>query len=300
MLAPEECIQQWLTHLAVEQGASSNTMSNYRRDAQRYASWLAAAGCRDLEAVTTADVEAYYADIKRGGLSPSSANRALVVLRRIHAFAVAEGLLAQDVAGDVRPAAEAKKLPEPLSVDEVARMIDSFPTGEGARPSDLRDVALLELLYGTGARISEVLALNVDDVADDPEILKLTGKGSKQRLVPLAGAARRAVQRYLVRGRPALNKGKSPRLFLNLRGGALSRQSAWAIITTAAGQAGITQHISPHTLRHSYATHLLAGGADVRVVQELLGHASVTTTQIYTHVNADDLIAVHRKVHPRA
>ena len=165
---------------------------------------------------------------------------------------------------------------------------------------DVRDRALLEMLYGTGARISEVISLNVDDVSSAQEVIHLHGKGDKERIVPLGSHARQAIDAYLVRARPVLSKGTTPALFLNTRGGALSRQSAWAVLKTAAQRVDLGKSISPHTLRHSFATHLLEGGADVRTVQELLGHSSVTTTQIYTHVTADSLREVWRTAHPRA
>ncbi len=197
------------------------------------------------------------------------------------------------------PPKTGEKLPDTLSIEEVGLLLDACPTDT---PADLRDKALLEVLYATGARVSEVLGLVVDDVVglEDGTFIKVTGKGNKQRIVPVGSAAREAVEAYLVRGRPALSKGKTHALFLNKRGGALSRQSAWTVIKEAAGRAGVDKHISPHTLRHSFATHLLEGGADVRTVQELLGHASVTTTQIYTHVTPENLREVWRTAHPRS
>ena len=290
----------WLDHLAVERGLSDNTLSNYRRDVERYLTWLDEAGRHELADVATADVEAYVADLRRSGLAASSAGRALVVARGLHRFAVREGIVDVDVAADVSPPATGRHLPDTLSVDEVTQLIDAVPDGEYADALDLRDKALLELLYGTGARISEVMGLTVDDVTDNDGILRITGKGNKQRLVPIGSKAVEAVEAYLVRARPLLAQGKSHALLLNTRGGALSRQSAWAILKNAAARAGLDKDISPHTLRHSYATHLLEGGADVRVVQELLGHSSVTTTQIYTHVTADNLRQVWREAHPRA
>ncbi|EEI16610.1 site-specific tyrosine recombinase XerD [Corynebacterium lipophiloflavum] len=292
----------WLDHLAVERGVAANTLSNYRRDVERYIAWLEAAGISRLDDVSTNHVEAYVADLRRGvgrakPLSASSAGRALVVARGLHKFAVAEGLTQADVASAVAPPSAGEKLPDTLSIDEVARLLDACPT---RTPCDLRDKALLEVLYATGARVSEVLGLVVDDVASDADVLTVTGKGSKQRLVPLGSHAREAVDAYLVRGRPVLAKGSTYALFLNRRGTALSRQSAWGIIKDAAERAGLAKDISPHTLRHSFATHLLEGGADVRTVQELLGHASVTTTQIYTHITADNLREVWRMAHPRA
>lgn len=297
-----ELAERWHTHLAVERGVSNHTLSNYDRDLRRYLNWLSAAGIENLADVTPQHLEAYLADLRRGvdGAAPlaqSSAARALVVARGLHKFGVAEGVLAGDVSAEVPVPSSSKKLPDTLSIAEVASLLDACPT---ATPLGLRDKALLETLYATGARVSEALALSVDDVADAPGVVSVTGKGNKQRLVPLGSHAQAAIDAYLVRGRPALATGKSHALFLNSRGGALSRQSAWNVIKQAAERAGIDKEISPHTLRHSFATHLLEGGADVRTVQELLGHSSVTTTQIYTHVTAESLREVWAGAHPRA
>lgn len=294
--------QLWLDHLAVERGVSANTLSNYRRDVNRYLDWLEAAGKTDLNDVASTDLEDYVADLRRGdscrkGLAASSASRALVVARGLHKFAVSEGAVAADVAARVSPPKLGEKLPDTLSIEEVGALLDACPDDT---PVQLRDKALLEVLYATGARISEVLALVVDDIAETRDFIKVTGKGDKQRVVPVGGAAQRALEAYLVRGRPALSAGKSHAVFLNKRGGALSRQSAWTIIKDAASRAGIDKDISPHTMRHSFATHLLEGGADVRTVQELLGHASVTTTQIYTHVTPENLREVWSTAHPRS
>lgn len=286
----------WLNHLAVEKGASENTLSNYRRDVQRYLRWLGESGITDLRAVTRPMVESYLVYL-RGELAASSASRALIVARGLHKFALLERELEVDVAHDVAPPAAAKHLPETLTIEQVTALIES--TGHDD-PVHLRDRALLELLYGTGARISEVLGLVVDDVTGAEGVLRVRGKGDKERLVPLGSHAQAAVDAYLVRVRPVLSQGKTPALFLNTRGNPLSRQSAWAVVQEAAARAGIEEKISPHTLRHSFATHLLQGGADVRTVQELLGHSSVTTTQIYTHVTADNLREVWQTAHPRA
>lgn len=294
--------ERWLTHLIVERGVSAHTESNYRRDVNRYLTWLERAGITDLNQVNARDVEAYVADLRRGvdgarALSTSSAARALVVARGLHKFGVAEGVLDADVAAEVTPPKQGEKLPDTLSVQEVEALLESCPTDT---PVGVRDRALLELLYATGARVSELLGLNVDDVHDSEGVITVTGKGNKQRLVPVGKHAQAAVSAYLVRVRPAFATGRSHALFLNTRGGALSRQSAWTVLKHAAQRAGIEKEISPHTLRHSFATHLLEGGADVRTVQELLGHASVTTTQIYTHVTADNLRQVWQEAHPRA
>lgn len=300
MSNPHDIAATWLNHLAVERGLSDNTLSNYRRDLRRYLDWLDNAGLGDLGAVAATDVEAYVADLRRDGLAASSTARALVVARGLHKFAVTEGEIPTDVAADVSPPATGRHLPDTLSIDDVTQLLDAVPTGEYATPVDLRDRALLELLYGTGARISEITSLTVDDMADNDGILRITGKGDKQRLVPVGSKAVAATDDYLVRARPVFSRGKTHALLLNTRGGTLSRQSAWAVLKNAAARAGLDKDISPHTLRHSYATHLLEGGADVRVVQELLGHSSVITTQIYTHVSAENLRQVWREAHPRA
>ena len=291
-------------HLMVEKGASKNTVSNYRRDINRYVDWLAESGITDLRRVTRAHVENYLVFL-RESLAQSSASRALIVARGLHKFALAEGMIEENVAAEVTPPKRAQALPETLSVHDVEALLNAIPTNESATPIDIRDRALLEMLYGTGARISEVISLSVDDVTGEGptsvrDILLLSGKGDKQRLVPLGSHAVKAVETYLVRARPVLATGASHALFLNTRGRALSRQSAWAAIKTAAQRAHLSTKISPHTLRHSFATHLLEGGADVRTVQELLGHSSVTTTQIYTHVTADSLREVWSTAHPRA
>lgn len=305
MVRPDDLAARWLEHLAVERGVSQHTLSNYTRDIHRYTAWLAGAGKHDLAQVTATDVEAYVADLRRGvdgakPLAASSAARALTVARGLHRFGVEEGALPADTAAEVSPPSAGEKLPDTLSIDEVASLLDACPT---ETPVGLRDKALLETLYATGARVSEVLDLCVDDATaaiDADGILAVTGKGNKQRLVPLGSHAKDALEAYLVRGRPVFANGRSHALFLNKRGGGLSRQSAWTVIKQAADRAGIAKDVSPHTLRHSFATHLLEGGADVRSVQELLGHASVTTTQIYTHVTADSLREVWRSSHPRA
>ena len=233
-------------------------------------------------------------------LSSTSAARTVVAVRGFHRFAVADGLATVDPASGVKPPAPAKRLPKALPLADVEAILEA--AGSPGTTLALRDRALLEVLYGTGARISEAVGLDVDDLDMVDGTVLLRGKGSKERLVPVGSYAREAVDTYLVRGRPELvaaGKG-TPALFLNARGGRLSRQSAWAVLVRAAERAGVTRDVSPHTLRHSFATHLLDGGADVRVVQELLGHASVTTTQVYTLVTVDNLREVFATAHPRA
>ncbi len=245
-------------------------------------------------------------------LSATSAGRTVVAVRGFHRFAVKDGLAIADPSVDVRPPTPAKRLPKAIALSDVEKLLEA--AGAPGTTLALRDRALLEVLYGTGARISEAVGLDVDDLEldlEDPSgsTALLRGKGSKERIVPVGSFARDAVQAYAVRARPQLLAagGSTPSvteragaMFLNARGGRLSRQSAWAVIVKAAERAGLTAEVSPHTLRHSFATHLLEGGADVRVVQELLGHASVTTTQVYTLVTVDSLREVYAAAHPRA
>ncbi len=263
-------------------------------------------GVRDLAGVTEAVVSGFLMRLREGDadhppLTASSAARTVVAVRGFHKFCLREGLTGSDPAAAVKPPSPPQRLPKALTVDEVGRILNA---AAGVEPSvlDTRDAALLEFLYGTGARISEAVGLDVDDLDLDAGEVLLRGKGSKERLVPVGSYARDAVSAYLVRGRPDLvRRGRgTPALFLNARGSRLSRQSAWTVLRRAGERAGITKEISPHTLRHSFATHLLDGGADVRVVQELLGHASVTTTQIYTLVTVDKLREVYTTAHPRA
>jgi integrase/recombinase XerD len=292
-------VGSYLDHLVVERGTSHNTLDSYTRDLRRYCDHLAERGLTDLSQVTEAHVSNFLATLRESGLAASSAARTLVAVRGLHRFAHREGLVAGDPAREVHPPSPPRRLPKALPVDDVLRLLD---THGGQDPRQLRDRALLELLYSTGARISEVVGLDLDDVDADERTVLLDGKGGKQRIVPVGKPALTALDSYLVRARPALaTKGRgTPAVFLNARGGRLSRQSAWQVLKTAAEEAGITSPVSPHTLRHSFATHLLEGGADVRVVQELLGHASVTTTQVYTLVTVNTLREVYATAHPRA
>ena len=324
-------VSRYLDHLSVERGLSEHTLQAYRRDLARYQAAMAAEGRAGIAEITAGDVASFLAGLREGSpghapLAVSSAARAVAAVRGLHAFAVAEGMAAADVAARVRPPTPPRRLPRAIGVAEVERLIAA--TGGGGEPGDprpLRDRALLELLYGTGARISEAVSLDVDDLgiagrADGPDgpggpgepgepggpsaTLRLSGKGGKQRIVPVGRYARESLDAYLVRARPTLAAGSrrarpSPAVFLNARGGRLTRQGAWGVLHAAADRAGLPD-VSPHTLRHSFATHLLDGGADIRVVQELLGHASVTTTQVYTLITVDRLREVYATSHPRA
>ena len=300
-------LRQYLAHLGVERGLSEHTLNAYRRDLVRYARFLRAAGKADLQEVSEADVGAFVEAIRSGAdggtaLSSSSTARTVVAVRGWHKFESLEGRTTHNPAAEVRPPGGTKRLPKALAVQEVDQLLAGASGAPGVL--GLRDRALVEVLYGTGARISEAVGLSVDDVvlATSAASLRLFGKGRRERVVPMGRFAVQALETYLVRGRPALaTKGRgNAALFLNQRGNPLSRQSAWAVLQQAAERGGLTGHISPHTLRHSFATHMLAGGADVRVVQELMGHASVTTTQIYTHLTRDTLREVYAASHPRA
>ncbi|KJL45923.1 Tyrosine recombinase XerD [Microbacterium hydrocarbonoxydans] len=296
----ERALDAYLRHVTIERGLSAHTVSAYRRDLDGYVEWLAAAGIEDTSEITQAIVGGFVAE--RSSATPSPAATSLARLqssvRGWHRFLVREGIEQDDPTGRLRPPKAPRRLPKALTIDQVGRLLTA-PSADD--PIGIRDRALLELLYATGARVSEAVGLDVDDLAHG-DVLRLRGKGSKERIVPIGSYARDAIDAYLTRVRPGLAaKGRSSaRLFLGARGAPLSRQSAWLVIRAAAETAQITAEISPHTLRHSFATHLLQGGADVRVVQELLGHASVATTQIYTHVSVDALRDIYATSHPRA
>ncbi|MGB8406447.1 MAG: site-specific tyrosine recombinase XerD [Mycobacterium sp.] len=306
----KEQVQAYLDHLTIERGVAANTLSSYRRDLRRYVGHLAGRGITDLGATTEADVSEFLVALRQGDpdngvvpLSAVSAARALVAVRGLHKFAAAEGVAEVDVARGVKPPTPGRRLPKSLSVDDVLALLEGAGGDSDVdTPLTLRNRALLELLYSTGSRISEAVGLDLDDIDVESRSVLLHGKGGKERLVPIGRPAVGALEAYLVRGRQELAlRGKgTPAIFLNARGGRLSRQSAWQVLQDSAERAGVTAAVSPHTLRHSFATHLLEGGADVRVVQELLGHASVTTTQIYTLVTVSALREVWAGAHPRA
>ena len=290
--------EQFLAHLAVERSLSHNTVSSYRRDLAKYFSHLQAREIALIGDVGPEDVASFAECLE--GMARASVARSMTAVRSFHAFVFEEGSAGANPAADVRPPKIPSRLPKAMDIDDVAALIAAGGAGEG--PAPLRDRALLEVLYGTGARISEAVGLSVDDVDLAGASARLFGKGRKERVVPLGGYAVEAIDAYLVRARPSLASSGlgTPSLFLNTRGRPLSRQSAWAIIQNAAERAKLSVHVSPHTLRHSFATHLLQGGADIRVVQELLGHSSLSTTQIYTMVSRDTVREVYALAHPRA
>jgi integrase/recombinase XerD len=303
-----QLVDDYLRHLSIERGLSKNTISAYRRDLSSYLRYLEKHGVSEPGVVLESHITGYVGSISESGaLSANSVARMLAGVRGLHRFWLFESITVGDPSSMVKPPKLPKRLPKAISISEIEKLIEA--SGPDPKKLDsgepdlarIRDRAILELLYATGARISELTALNLDDIVD-PTMIRLFGKGSKERIVPVGSYAQNALEVYLVRVRPVLVKrGKgTPALFLNQRGSRLSRQSAWQIISDCADAAKIQSEVSPHTLRHSFATHLLEGGADVRVVQELLGHSSVATTQIYTLVTVDALREVYATSHPRA
>ena len=291
-------LREYLNHLIVERGLSKNTIAAYRRDVERF---ISEGDVPDLTQVSGGDLEAFIARSRARGLAESSVARSVVAVRNAVEFTCKESKTLNQIK-DVKPPKIKMRLPKALSISEIDSLLNTAKSP--GNPDAIRESAILELLYGTGARISEVVSLNVGDVIkfDGGEVssLRLTGKGGKTRVVPVGRYAREALDQYLVRVRPGLVSKDREALFLNDRGGRLSRQSMWTIVSQTAKRANLSVDVSPHSLRHSYATHLLDGGADVRVVQELLGHSSVTTTQIYTLVTIDTLRESYSSAHPRA
>ena len=307
MASLQRSVDGYLRHLTIERGMAKNTLLAYKRDLGKYLEALEKVGITDSAEITEIVVRNFaQALVSEKGLVATSVARILAAVRGFHKFMLFEGISDNDVSAAVKPPKAPKRLPKAISIQE----IESLLRAAGPEPDDVagagdiirvRDRAILELLYATGARVSEIVNMDLDDLID-PEIVRLFGKGSKERIVPVGKYAQAAVAAYLVRVRPTLatlSRG-TPALFLNQRGSRLSRQSIWQIISNAALAAKLGVEVSPHTFRHSFATHLLEGGADVRVVQELLGHASVTTTQIYTLVTVDALREIYASSHPRA
>jgi integrase/recombinase XerD len=295
----EPLVDTYIRHLTIERGAAKNTVAAYRRDLRRYLEFLNSRGIENIDQISELVIQDFAEQLVTiGGLSATSVARVLAGVRGIHKYWLLENLTNDDPAASVKPPKAPRRLPKAITIHQVEALLNAV---SGDDPVPVRDRAILELLYATGARITEIVSLDLDDLVD-PTLLRVLGKGSKERLVPVGRYAQTALEAYLVRTRPllAVNGKGTPALFLNQRGGRLSRQSAWQIIHDASQAAKLPGEISPHTLRHSFATHLLEGGADVRVVQELLGHSSVATTQIYTLVTVDALREVYATAHPRA
>jgi integrase/recombinase XerD len=296
-VASDKLIEIFLSHLSVERGMSKNTLQSYRRDLESFKNSLATKNL-DIASASKVDIEQFIGSLRDEGLKASSIARNVVAIRSLYKFLAKENGIA-DIAREIKPPRIPKRLPKALTLSEITGLIEAL----GNDGIALRDRAMVELLYASGARVSEVTSINLTDLSRDDELFTLLvrGKGGKERLVPVGRFAREALDNYLVRIRPTLAKEKrSPALFLNQRGDRLSRQSAWKIIMAAAKRANIESKVTPHALRHSFATHLLDGGADIRVVQELLGHASVTTTQIYTLITIDKLRESYALAHPRS
>ena len=295
--------EEYLSWLAVEKGRSRNTLTAYRRDIATWEQWAEKSGI-DPNRATAEDVERHLSELRSAGRNPASLARATTALRGLFRFLVSEGVIVADPTSDVRSPRLPRRLPKALDEKLVIGLLDSV---SGDSPTDLRDRALLELLYGTGARISEVVGLSLIDLQGDDGLLRVFGKGAKERLVPLGGPARFALDRWLgPSGRPRMvpnrwaRRSDAEAVFINTRGGRLSRQGGWAIVTHHAERVGLGDVISPHVLRHSCASHMLAHGADIRVVQEVLGHVSIATTQLYTRLSQDHLRASYLRAHPRA
>ena len=293
----ERAREEYLSHLAVERGCSANTVAAYGRDLARYVAWLAERGVTEPDDVSLALVETHVAELSASGLAASSVERAASAVKGFHRFMLTDEISHGLPTADLPLPAKPRRLPDAISREDAARMLDQpFPQ----TPTGLRDHAVLEVLYGCGLRASELVGLDERAVLLDEGVVRVFGKGSKERVVPILGAASEALGRYLDRGRGALvGRSPCPAVFLNARGGRLSRQSVHAIVEKYGRVVGL-RGLHPHTLRHSFATHLLEGGADLRVVQELLGHANVATTQLYTHLDRSHIRRVYLSAHPRA
>jgi integrase/recombinase XerD len=289
-------LDPFLEYLVVERGLAENTLEAYRRDLTRYTEYLAAAG-KDLLGLDRTEVPGYLLALREAGLSPRSVARHLSAIRQFHRFLAGEGRLGADPTAHVEAGRPWHRLPDVLSPADVERLL----AGEPRTPRELRDQAMLELLYASGLRVSELVGLRLGDADLAVGVVRVVGKGSKERLVPLGEVAGASVQAYLTRGRPELARRRpSPYLFLGRHGGGLTRQMCWRILQRRARLAGIVRRVTPHTLRHSFATHLLERGADLRSVQLMLGHADIATTQIYTHLSRAHLQEIYNRFHPRA
>jgi integrase/recombinase XerD len=296
-LPPAFQLEQFRDYLALEAGHSSNTVENYLRDIRRLAGHAAAKGTREPDAITAAQLRAFVYDLKDVGLAPATIRRQISAVRTYYRFLVGEGRAARDPSERLESPRQWRRLPSVLTVAEVERLL-AAPNADA--PLGIRDRALLEVAYATGARVSELVGLKLQDLLYQDGLARIFGKGSKERLVPVGRRALGAAALYVREIRPRFDRGKGRGiLFLNARGAPLSRVGAWTIIRRAARQAAIAKRVTPHTLRHTFATHLLEGGADLRAVQEMLGHADLATTQLYTHVDRDYLRAVHQTYHPR-
>jgi len=291
-------ITEYTVFLEMEQGLSANTIEAYLHNVGRYIFWLRERGVSSPGAVDKESVGAFLRELMELELAQSSISRNFSAVRSYHHFLLAENICRSDPTESFEIGSRRRKLPDTLSIEEVIRLIEAPDTSD---PLGIRDRAMLEFAYASGTRVTELVTLPIPNILFRENIVRITGKGSKERIVPLGSTAKEKVLEYLERGRPALlGKTSHDTLFLNSRGGPLTRMGFWKILRKYVIQAGITKHTSPHTLRHSFATHLLEGGADIRVLQELLGHSNIATTEIYTHIDREYLKEVHRTFHPRA
>ena len=289
---------QYITHLEVEGGLSPNTIEAYLHNTGRYIDYLMSTGLSDPDMVDRNRITAFLETLVEEGLAASSVARNFAAVRSYHRYLNSEKLTKTDPTESVDVPASKRNLPDVLSIEEVQRLLEIPDT---TTPKGLRDTAMLEFAYGTGVRVTELVTVPISAILFKENIVRITGKGSKQRLIPLGSAAKKAVLTYIQDGRQQFIRAHSHDiLFLNQRGNALSRVGFWKILRGYVKGAGISRHVSPHTLRHSYATHLLEGGADIRVIQELLGHSNIATTEIYTHIDREYLKDVLLHHHPRA
>ena len=294
----DEAVQAFLDHLSIERGHSANTIAAYGCDLSQFIEYAREAGALGLDDLTETILIGFMEALRQAGMSPGSISRKLSAIKTFSKYSYREGALKKDFTANAVGMRGGKKLPSVLSIEEVSNLLDQPSGGE---PGEVRDRAMLETLYATGLRVSELINLRLIDLNMDVGFLRCFGKGSKERIVPIGKVAIAWVNRYLAEARPQFARsGSSEYLFLNSRGKKMSRVGFWKIIKKYAAKAGILKNISPHTLRHSFATHLLQGGADLRSIQEMLGHADIATTQIYTHVTRDKLKEVYRDAHPRA
>ncbi|HXV13874.1 MAG TPA: site-specific tyrosine recombinase XerD [Candidatus Krumholzibacteria bacterium] len=293
----DSSVDAFLDYLVVEKGLLPNTIHAYSRDLRSYIETLEEISVTDPARITDEAIELHAVRLSRRGLAPASRARKLSALRHFHKFLAREGWGSERVARDVVRPKLARRLPSVLSLSQIESLIEQPDT---TTPLGLRDRAMLELAYGAGLRVTELCGLTVEELKLDQEIVVVRGKGGKQRVVPFGRQAARALARYLDGGRSRLLAGRiSPHVFVNARGGGISRVGFFKNLKAHAASAGIARRVSPHVLRHSFATHLLEGGADLRLVQELLGHADIATTQVYTHVDTRHILEAHRTFHPR-
>ncbi len=292
-------LEEFLSYLTIERGLSKNTISSYGTDLIHFIEYLATKGINDVDKVTRQDIMAYLLYLKDKGISSNSISRALVAIKMFYRFLVQERLAKDDVAGVLESPRLVRPLPNVLGMAEVDKLLNAPDVRDWM---GIRDKAALELIYATGMRVSELVELMMEGLNLDVGFIKCKGKGDKERIVPIGKAAKEAVERYMAKVRPKLQKkgGQDSHLFLSRLGKKVSRVSFWKMLKKNAKLARIKKDITPHTLRHSFATHLLERGADLRVVQELLGHADISTTQIYTHINKERLKSIHKQFHPRA